>query len=64
MQTGRIASRSDVTIVAFKSQGEALPAAESTLSSLLKDAGYNTYFCGQEHLGEEDYPIPPAHSYE
>jgi len=59
IQTGRIPNRSGMTTVAFRSGG-GLPAAEWTLASVLKQAGYNTYFTGKWHLGEADYSLPNA----
>jgi arylsulfatase len=47
MQTGRIPSRSGMTTVSFQGQGGGLPAAEWTLASVLKTAGYNTFFTGK-----------------
>lgn len=64
MQTGRIPNRSGMTTVAFQGQGGGLPAAEWTLASVLKKAGYKTYFSGKWHLGEEDYAMPIAHGYD
>jgi arylsulfatase A-like enzyme len=64
MQTGRIPNRSGMTTVAFQGQGGGLPAAEWTLASLLKTAGYDTYFTGKWHLGEDDYALPNAHGYD
>jgi arylsulfatase A-like enzyme len=64
MQTGRIPNRSGMTTVAFQGQGGGLPAAEWTLASLLKQAGYATYFTGKWHLGEDDYALPNAHGYD
>lgn len=64
MQTGRIPNRSGMTTVAFQGQGGGLPAAEWTLASVLKQADYNTYFCGKWHLGEADYAMPTAHGYD
>ncbi|WP_299902443.1 arylsulfatase [uncultured Ruegeria sp.] len=64
MQTGRIPNRSGMTTVAFQGQGGGLPAAEWTLASVLKEAGYNTYFTGKWHLGEDDYALPNAHGYD
>ncbi len=52
MQTGRIPNRSGMTTVAFQGQGGGLPAAEWTLASVLKLAGYKTFFSGKWHLGE------------
>ena len=46
MQTGRIPNRSGMTTVAFQGQGGGLPAAEWTLGSVLKQAGYRTFFSG------------------
>ena len=40
MQTGRIPNRSGMTTVAFQGQGGGLPAAEWTLGSVMKTAGY------------------------
>lgn len=64
MQTGRIPNRSGMTTVAFQGQGGGLPAAEWTLASVLKTAGYNTFFTGKWHLGEDDYALPNAHGYD
>ena len=64
MQTGRIPNRSGMTTVAFQGQGGGLPAAEWTLASVLKTAGYNTYFTGKWHLGEADYALPNAQGYD
>jgi arylsulfatase A-like enzyme len=64
MQTGRIPNRSGMTTVAFQGQGGGLPAAEWTLASILKTAGYSTYFTGKWHLGEDDYALPIAHGYD
>lgn len=64
MVTGRIPNRSGMTTVAFQGEGGGLPAAEWTLGSVLKGAGYQTYFCGKWHLGEADYAMPIAHGYD
>jgi len=64
MQTGRIPNRSGMTTVAFQGQGGGLPKAEWTLASVLKTAGYNTYFTGKWHLGEADYALPSAQGYD
>jgi arylsulfatase A-like enzyme len=64
MQTGRIPNRSGMTTVAFQGQGGGLPAAEWTLGSVLKKAGYQTYFTGKWHLGESDYALPNAQGYD
>ena len=64
MQTGRIPNRSGMTTVAFQGQGGGLPAAEWTLASVLKKAGYKTYFTGKWHLGEADYALPNAQGYD
>ncbi|MEO8494711.1 MAG: arylsulfatase [Planctomycetota bacterium] len=64
MQTGRIPNRSGMTTVAFQGQGGGLPKAEWTLGSVLKQAGYKTYFTGKWHLGEADYALPNAHGYD
>jgi arylsulfatase len=64
MQTGRIPNRSGMTTVAFQGQGGGLPAAEWTLGSVLKLAGYQTFFTGKWHLGEADYAIPNAQGYD
>ena len=63
-QTGRIPNRSGMTTVAFQGQGGGLPKAEWTLASVLKTAGYRTYFSGKWHLGEADYALPNAHGYD
>lgn len=62
--TGRIPNRSGMTTVAFQGQGGGLPAAEWTLASVLKTAGYKTYFSGKWHLGEADYALPNAQGYD
>jgi arylsulfatase A-like enzyme len=64
IQTGRIPNRSGMTTVAFQGQGGGLPAAEWTLGSVLKTAGYETYFTGKWHLGEDDYAMPNAQGYD
>jgi arylsulfatase A-like enzyme len=64
IQTGRIPNRSGMTTVAFQGQGGGLPAAEWTLASVLKRAGYQTYFTGKWHLGEADYALPIAQGYD
>src|SRR5499433_1465542 len=64
MQTGRIPNRSGMTTVTFQGQPGGLPAAEWTLASVLKTAGYQTFFTGKWHLGESDYALPIAHGYD
>lgn len=64
MITGRIPNRSGMTTVAFQGQGGGLPAAEWTYASVLKKAGYNTFFAGKWHLGEADYAMPIAHGFD
>jgi arylsulfatase A-like enzyme len=64
VQTGRIPNRSGMTTVAFQGQGGGLPAAEWTLGSVLKQAGYQTFFTGKWHLGEADYAMPNAQGYD
>jgi arylsulfatase A-like enzyme len=64
MLTGRIPNRSGMTTVAFQGQGGGLPAAEWTLASMLKTAGYKTFFTGKWHLGESAYALPNAHGYD
>jgi len=64
MQTGRIPNRSGMTTVAFQGQGGGLPAAEWTPASVLKTAGYKTFFVGKWHLGEADYALPNAQGYD
>jgi arylsulfatase len=64
VQTGRIPNRSGMTTVTFQGQGGGLPAAEWTLASVLKTAGYQTFFTGKWHLGESDYALPSAHGYD
>jgi arylsulfatase A-like enzyme len=64
VQTGRIPNRSGMTTVAFQGQGGGLPAAEWTLASVLKQAGYKTFFTGKWHLGEADYAMPTAQGYD
>jgi arylsulfatase len=64
MLTGRIPNRSGMTTVAFQGQGGGLPAAEWTYASVLKQAGYNTFYAGKWHLGEADYAMPTAHGFD
>ncbi len=64
MLTGRIPNRSGMTTVAFQGQGGGLPAAEWTYASILKEAGYNTFFAGKWHLGEADYAMPTEHGFD
>jgi arylsulfatase A-like enzyme len=64
MQTGRIPNRSGMTTVAFQGQGGGLPKEEWTLASVLKTAGYDTFFTGKWHLGESDYALPNAQGYD
>lgn len=64
IQTGRNPNRSGMTTVAFQGQGGGLPEAEWTLASVLKQAGYTTYFTGKWHLGESDYALPNAQGYD
>jgi arylsulfatase A-like enzyme len=64
VQTGRIPNRSGMTTVAFQGQGGGLPHAEWTLASVLKTAGYKTFFTGKWHLGEDDYALPNAQGYD
>lgn len=64
VQTGRIPNRSGMTTVAFQGQGGGLPAAEWTVASVLKQAGYKTFFTGKWHLGEADYALPNAQGYD
>jgi arylsulfatase A-like enzyme len=45
-------------------QGGGLPAAEWTLASVLKQAGYQTFFTGKWHLGEAEYALPTAQGYD
>ncbi|MDN5870431.1 MAG: sulfatase-like hydrolase/transferase [Nitrococcus sp.] len=47
-----------MTTVAFQGQGGGLPHAEWTLASVLKKAGYNTYFTGK--WGTSARPIMPC----
>jgi arylsulfatase len=64
IQTGRVPNRSGMTTVAFQGEGGGLPAAEWTLGSVLKQAGYQTFFTGKWHLGESDYALPNAQGYD
>ena len=64
MQTGRIPNRSGMTTVAFQGQGGGLPWAEWTLASVLKQAGYSTFYAGKWHLGEADYALPINQGYD
>jgi arylsulfatase len=53
-----------MTTVTFQGQPGGLPAPEWTLASVLKQAGYQTFFTGKWHLGESDYALPIAHGYD
>ena len=64
VQTGRFPNRSGMTTVAFQGQGGGLPKAEWTVASVLKQAGYQTFFTGKWHLGEADFALPNAHGYD
>ena len=64
MLTGRFPNRSGMTTVAFQGQGGGLPKAEHTTASVLKAAGYKTFFTGKWHLGEADYALPNAHGFD
>ena len=63
-QTGRIPNRSGMTTVSGQGQGGGLPAAEWTIASVLKPAGYNTVFVGKWHLGEDPYSYPINQGYD
>ncbi|MEM8679630.1 MAG: sulfatase-like hydrolase/transferase, partial [Planctomycetota bacterium] len=62
--TKTIPNRSGMTTVAFQGQGGGLPAAEWTYASILKQAGYHTFYAGKWHLGEADYAMPIAHGFD
>ncbi len=64
IMTGRIPNRSGMTTVAFQGQGGGLPHAEWTIASVLKTAGYQTFFAGKWHLGEADYALPNAQGFD
>ncbi len=64
VMTGRIPNRSGMTTVAFQGQGGGLPHAEWTIGSVLKTAGYQTFFTGKWHLGEDDYALPNAQGFD
>ena len=64
VMTGRIPNHSGMTTVAFQGQGGGLPTAEWTLGSVLKTAGYSTFFTGKWHLGEADYALPNAQGFD
>ncbi len=64
IMTGRIPNRSGMTTVAFQGQGGGLPHAEWTIASVLKTAGYQTFFSGKWHLGEDDYALPNAQGFD
>jgi arylsulfatase A-like enzyme len=64
IMTGRIPNRSGMTTVSFQGQGGGLPHAEWTIASVLKTAGYQTFFAGKWHLGEADYSLPNAQGFD
>lgn len=49
--TGRYPTRTEVPGVLMPTDGKGLPATETTLPSLLKQAGYRTSLVGKWHLG-------------
>jgi arylsulfatase len=53
-----------MTTVSFPGQGGGLPAAEWTVASVLKQAGYSTIQIGKWHLGEADESMPTAHGFD
>ena len=64
IQTGRNPNRSGLTTVIMPGQSGGLPHAEWTLASVLKTAGYSTYFIGKWHLGEDESGMPINHGYD
>src|SRR5271156_1075378 len=64
IMTGRIPNRRDRIAVAFQGQGGGLPHAEWTIASVLKTAGYSTFFTGKCHLGEADSALPNAQGFD
>ena len=64
IQTGRNPNRSGLTTVMMPGQSGGLPHAEWTLASVLKTAGYDTYFIGKWHLGEDESGMPINHGYD
>ena len=64
IQTGRNPNRSGLTTVMMPGQSGGLPHAEWTLASVLKTAGYSTYFIGKWHLGEDESGMPINHGYD
>ena len=64
IQTGRNPNRSGLTTVMMPGQSGGLPAAEWTVASVLKTAGYDTYFIGKWHLGEDESGMPINHGYD
>ena len=62
--TGRLPIRSGMTTVTVPGQPGGLVAAEWTLASVLKKAGYSTIQIGKWHLGEEDYSMPTEHGFD
>ena len=58
VQTGRIPNRSGMTTVSFQGEGGGLPAAEWTLASVLKQAGYQTFFPASGTWARPTTPCP------
>ncbi|MET0543666.1 MAG: sulfatase-like hydrolase/transferase [Variovorax sp.] len=64
IQTGRLPIRSGMADPVLPGPEDGLPAEEWTLASVLKTAGYKTFFTGKWHLGEADASLPNAHGYD
>jgi arylsulfatase A len=63
LMTGRYSTRVEVPVVLGPGD-PGLPASETTLAQLLKDAGYRTSCIGKWHLGSNDGDLPPSHGFD
>jgi arylsulfatase A-like enzyme len=64
LQTGRYAVRSGLTRVLFPDSTGGIPAQETTLAEVLKDAGYRTAAIGKWHLGHLPQYLPTRHGFD
>src|SRR5437016_2692270 len=65
LMTGRWQQRVGLEWAIYPGQKEpGLPAAETSLARMLKDAGYRTSLCGKWHLGYKPEFGPNAHGFD
>jgi arylsulfatase A-like enzyme len=58
LMTGRYSIRSGLSLVAVAGSPISLPATETTMAEMLRDAGYATAMFGKWHLGAQPYSLP------